>query len=131
MVPPNQRLDREHAAGAEIDLRLVEQRELAARQRVIEVLAQPELLADLLIEVGRIKLDAIAAGLFGAIHRRVGVGEQRVHVLAVVGEGRDADAGGHPERVSVDDERAPRPRPGSCAASPKSRQTPSPGRRTG
>ena len=85
MLPPNQRLDREDAPRAQIDLRLIVEDELGSGERVSQFLLQQEFLMDLGVQLGRVELEIVAADFLGAVHRRIGVGQQRVGVRPVIG----------------------------------------------
>ena len=100
MIPTNQRFDREDAPCAQIDLRLIVQDELGSGDGVSQFLLQQEFPVDLGVQFGRIELEIVAADFLRAVHRRVGVGHQRVGVAAVVGIVRDPDAARHSEIVT-------------------------------
>ena len=92
-LPAQQRLDAEQAAVVDRELRLVEQRELAALQRAVQAAV-----GDRRHALGHAPLEEhgrAAAQLLGAVHREVGVVQQLVGRGAVVREQRDADAGAH------------------------------------
>ena len=95
MHPADQRLDREDAPRAQIDLRLIEQHEFRAGDGVSQFLLQQEFFVNLDVQLGRVELEIVAADFLGAIHRRVGIGQQRVGVRPIIGIVRDADAACH------------------------------------
>ena len=94
MAPAHQRFGAADRAGLEIDRRLVEQLELVLVERVAQLGFDRRSLDRRRFHVGAIEADAVAAGVLGVIHRRVGAHDQRLRVLAVFGIERDADAGG-------------------------------------
>ena len=57
------------------------------------------------LHVGPIESDPVAAGVLGVIHRRVGVHDQRLRVVAVFRIERDADARGQHQLVPRDEVR--------------------------
>jgi len=57
------------------------------------------------VQFGRIKLEIVAADFLGAIHGRVGVGEQHVGVRPVIGIIGEPDAASHLKIVPVDVDR--------------------------
>ena len=120
VVPADQRFDREDAPRAQVDLRLIVQDELATRDGVSQFLLQQEFLVDLGVQLGRVELEIVAADFLGAVHRRVGVGEQRLGVRAVVGIVGDAQAARHAKRRGLRDEPARRSPPESFARSRRS-----------
>ena len=77
-----------------------------AGQRLVQVVLEPQALAQLLLHA-RVEHDvpALAGGL-GVVHRDVGVAQHVLGVVARLRE-RDADAGGHQQVVAVDRERLP------------------------
>ena len=74
MVPAQQRFEPDDAPGSEFDLRLVMERKFAAIKRATQLVGDNNALLNLAIEIGTIKAEAIAAGLFGAIERKVASG---------------------------------------------------------
>jgi hypothetical protein len=82
-VPAQQRFGAARGAAPQVELRLVDERELLALERA------PQLCSDLrarpraLGQLGGEEMVGIASGLLGAIHRRVGGAEQRLGVAAV------------------------------------------------
>ena len=102
VVPAQQRLGADDRAGRRFIFGLVVQHELAALLRQPQVVQQ----LDLFVRVGvHRRLEEAVAGAaqaLGVIHGGVGVGQQRVGVLAVVGIDGDAHAGCHQHFVAVD-----------------------------
>ena len=106
VLPPHQRLDAEQLGGLEVDDRLELEEELLARQRLVQVVLEPQALAQLFLHA-RMEHDVAAlAGGLRVVHRDVGVAQQLLGVVAGLRE-RDADAGGHQQFVAVDQERQP------------------------
>ena len=93
MAPAQQRLDAEHGAAAQIDLRLIVESELVALERLLHapegLVARLGLAAVLGVE----EQVAAAARLLGAVHRMVGVAQHGVGVGPVERIDGGADAG--------------------------------------
>ena len=106
MLPAHQRLDAEELGRLEVDDRLEFQEELAAGQRLVQVVLEPQALAQLFLHA-RVEHDvpSLAGGL-GVVHRDVRVAQDVLGVVAWFREG-DTDAGGHQQLVAVDRERLP------------------------
>ena len=66
------------------------------------MLLQQEFLMDPGVQFRRIKSKIVAAGRLCAIHRGIGVGEQRVRVCAVAGKVRNPHARGYAQFMSVE-----------------------------
>ena len=83
LAPAHERLDADHPARDEVDLRLIVHLELV----VLERLAQAPLELDPAQDAGAggvgEQLDAVLAGLLGLVHGRVGVAQQRLGVDVV------------------------------------------------
>ena len=90
--PAQQHLGARHRIGAQVDLGLVVQHELLALERRAQVAGQGQALHAVAVELGDVALDP-GAPLLGLVHGDVGALHEHVDVLAVLGEGRDADAG--------------------------------------
>ena len=109
MTPAHQRLGADHRSVRETDLRLVVQLELVlgigAPQLDIEASARLRLRAQHRQE------EAIGSppGRLGLVERQIGIGDQLVDVLAVVGRDRDAGAGGDVQDMVLDRERLGEP----------------------
>ncbi len=106
VLPAHQRLDAEELGRLEVDDRLELQEELVAGQRLVQVVLEPQALAQLFLHA-RVEHDvpSLAGGL-RVVHRDVGVAQHVLGVVAGLRE-RDADAGGHQQLVAVDRERLP------------------------
>src|SRR5919201_3871033 len=90
-APAEQGLDADDVPLLEIHFRLVVQRELAALQAGAELLLEAEQLPKLPGHVVPEDLEAAAAGLFGRVHREVGVPNQLLAVAGTAGMESDAD----------------------------------------
>ena len=104
MLPADQRLDRAHVRGVQRDLGLVVEAQLVVFHGAAQFTEQREvfLLAGVIVLlVGR---EAGLVALRG-VHGDVGVAHQRLRVLAVLGEMRDADAGADVERLALEEDR--------------------------
>jgi hypothetical protein len=120
MRPADQCLRADDAASAQLDLRLVVDREAVVGQRVPEVLLELEAADDERARGLREELDAVLAGVLGLVHRHVGVAQQLLG-QAVLGADAAADAGADVAALARDRERLaqrpvqpPRDPPGSA-----------------
>ncbi len=105
VVPAQKRLGADDCVVREPDDRLVVQPQEAVLQRVAQrgfegVLAQP-----VLGEVGVEELEGVAPQLLRVIHRDVGVLQELLGIVRIVGVHADADRGGHVDVVLLDLER--------------------------
>ena len=103
MLPSNQRLEPDDLAG-DARLRLVVHRQLAAFDRGAKLLLQDAAVAQPPVHVGLEEAECAASFRFGAIERRVGIGDQRCGIGAVDREYRNADADADAHRLAVDDD---------------------------
>ena len=78
VVPPHQRLEADHPAGAEVDDRLVVDDELVAFERAVQVGAGAQRRHGRAVAVGLEHDRPGAAVVLGLVHRGVGVAEQRL-----------------------------------------------------
>ena len=101
MVPAHQRFQAEHHAAAHVHLGLVVQRELRLVQRLVHAADRHHafFVAPAVFRVE--ELTAVAAGLLGAVHRVVGMAQQRVGVAAVDRVDGRTHAGGDMHRLDV------------------------------
>ena len=76
--------------------------ELAPLERAAQLETHLRARAGALVDVGGEELEGVAPGLFGAVHRGVGRAEQRLGVVAVGGEGGDADARRNHDFLALD-----------------------------
>src|SRR5690348_7553938 len=106
MLPAQQRLGAAWPLALQLEFRLVEEPELAALERAMQLAAQERACARTLVDLRGVEMEGIAARLLGAIHRRVGGREQRLDIAAIGGEKRNADARGDEELVAADGDRA-------------------------
>ena len=84
MLPAHQRLDAGHRAGAHRDLGLVEKPQLIGVERAPDARAHDDpLLGRAAVDFGE-EREAVAPGILRAVHRDVGLLEQRRRVVAVV-----------------------------------------------
>ena len=102
--PSEERLDPRDPFRRHLDLRLVVELHAASGgERAAEAALDPEASFDLLLDLRREQLEAVAAALLRRVHRRVGVHEERVHVTAVGGVGRDSRAARDHDLRAVDE----------------------------
>ncbi len=101
MLPANQCLDRRGPPGAQIDLGLVMQDQLAARDRRAQTTEQLEALTAVLVGVGGVDGHPDRQ-LLGPVHSHVSAPHQRSWITSVSGSERDPDTSVHAERESAD-----------------------------
>ncbi len=90
------------AIAAEVDLRLVVQVELVAREGVAQGVFQLQVAAGIGIHGGGVEAEGVAPGALGFVHGDVGVLQQRLDAVAVAREERDAEAGRTVDAVALD-----------------------------
>src|SRR5258708_40299711 len=93
MSPAQQRLDAGNLSCAEINFRLVVQRELIALERVTKTGFQYQAVDRLYLDVLREETEAVLAVLLGEIHRHVGIFGQGLNVRAIGGKKGNGPAG--------------------------------------
>src|SRR5690606_30321072 len=93
-LPTHEGLDAHHLPGADIDLGLVVQHQLAALQRFVQGGVQVQADAAFAGDVRVVQEGGIAPLVLGAVHGQVGVAQQIDDGGTVFGKGRDANAGG-------------------------------------
>jgi hypothetical protein len=102
MVPANQGFRANHNPQAHIDLGLVVKGKLAFGQGLADLLQFIPVKPGPAVVFRVEQMVAIAPGLFGGIHRLVGVTQQGVGIRAVLRVERDADTGRNVDAVLVD-----------------------------
>ena len=102
MVPAQERLGAARALALQVELRLIDEAEFAALERAAKLGPEERAGARALVDLGGKELEAVSARLLGAVHGGVGGAEERLDILAVGGEKRDADAGADEELVAAD-----------------------------
>ena len=105
VVPAQERLDAADAAVVERDQRLVDEVQLAVVERVAQAALELETLHRTLAHRVVEDLAARLAHLLGAVHRRVGVAQQRVRIMLAGSAEADANTGGHVAALAVEHER--------------------------
>ncbi len=105
VVPAQERFRADCAAAPAIDDRLVDETQLARRQRAAQELLDREAPLQVLVQLRGKELEVVAAALLGRVHRRVGIAHQGRHIKAVFRKEADADrrpqvvlVAGHGER---------------------------------
>ena len=94
VIPADQRLVAKQLARVQLELGLVVQQELAARQRGVQAVFQAHALHGRGVHVRGEELKVVLAALLGPIHRRVGVHQQGFGRFAILGEDGNANRGG-------------------------------------
>lgn len=92
-MPPQQCFEPDHISGANILLWLVDEAQLALRDRAPQVLLEEAAVAYGCAHRGFEKAVDATAFVFGAIKRGIGVAHQRLPVRRIVGTNGDTDAG--------------------------------------
>ena len=105
MAPAQQRLERHHVLGLDVDDRLVMHFELPRLQRGTERCLDRDALLQPLIHRRAEQLEIVAAAVLRLVHRGVGVAQQLAHVEAVARIERYADAHRGDQRAPVDHHR--------------------------
>src|SRR3569832_1685305 len=104
VTPAQQGLAANHAPARHAELRLIIEFELVAFERLAQAIFEHQPFEGRGGHVRGIKLIIVPAVRFGVIHRGVGVLEQRLDVVAVVGIDADTDAGRHDQFPLTDHE---------------------------
>ena len=102
MPPANQRFCSDHRPGVEMDLRLVVQLELASGQGVIQADLDGPPFDRAHVHARFEELIPPELSALGAVHRIVGVVDQRVGVFAVLGIDAHTDRRGDAELETID-----------------------------
>ena len=102
VVPADQRLGADDLAVVHVDLRLVEQLQLAALERVAQAALEVETLGGLLAHRVVEDLAARLAELLRAVHGGVGVAQQRLRVGDADRQRTHAEARGHEALAAVE-----------------------------
>ena len=87
---------------ADIDLRLIVEKELVAIQSFAQLTFETQLLESARVHRLGIELEVVAAIVLGAVHGGVGVADQAFGDDPVVRVDGDADAGGHQKSLAVE-----------------------------
>ena len=104
MIPPDQSFGADDTAGLEVDLRLMEQSEVARRDRRPQLAEQLQTSDVRLVVVGRCE-HVGSAGLLRLVHRRIGSSHQRRRRFAVARIERDPGRRAGLDRHVVDGDR--------------------------
>ena len=105
MAPAEQGLQADHGAARRLQLRLVVELELVAGQRRAQLALQRQALDRRGAEPAAVELEIAAALPLGMVHGEVGVLQQGLRIVAVIGEERDPDAGADHHRLLAQIER--------------------------
>ena len=106
MAPAHQGFDGDDVAAAHVDLRLIQQIQLLVFQGAAQANFELDVAHDLHGQRRAVQPGVVLAAVLGVVHGGVGEFEQRIAVVAVFREQRDADAGGDEDLVAFDDEGA-------------------------
>jgi hypothetical protein len=102
VAPARERLHRDLAAAVERDDRLEMGDQLAELERGGELVAAGRGALAGRLHLGEPHAHLALAGVLGAVHRDIGAVQQLAGVDRACGRGRDADAGAHPDLLTVD-----------------------------
>ncbi|MCY1174705.1 hypothetical protein D9M73_149160 [compost metagenome] len=105
VLPANQGFDAHHAMIAVADLRLVDEVELIADQRIAQVFFQFAAAAHFGVDAGDIELIAVARTGLGQRHGLLGLLQQFLGAVTVLGEQGDADGGAQADLLMVEGKR--------------------------
>ena len=100
MRPAHERLAPGHPVRGKVKLGLVVEDELVSLHGAADVGGQAEPLRTVVIDAGAVGLDA-GVGLLGRVHGHVGMAQERVGIVAVVGRAGDSDGGTDVDRDAV------------------------------
>ncbi|MGC2297595.1 MAG: hypothetical protein WA476_02255, partial [Acidobacteriaceae bacterium] len=103
MLPAKQRLDAGDASCGDLHLWLVDQEELAGVQRGAQIIFKGELGYGCAVHPVSEHANPVAAIVFGAVHRGVGIPDQCFSIFSVIGKDADADAAGGAEHVAANE----------------------------
>ena len=102
VAPAQQHLVAADLAGRDRGLHLVVQLELTALDRMAQVVGEAAAVARRFVELVLVETHGAADLDLGAIHREIGIADQRLARCAILGIDRNADAGAEVEVKSVD-----------------------------
>jgi hypothetical protein len=105
MMPAQQRLGADHRPRREIDLRLVVELELLARQGLVQILLERLALAQLAVHRALEEAERLHALALGPDERQTGLLEQLLRIARTGRADRDADARPHMRRLAEQIER--------------------------
>ena len=77
-----------------VKLGLVVQQQLPGLDRLAQILFQFQAVIGLKLQAGQIEGDAVASVRLGLIHRGIGMAQDLLGILALLGEDHHADTGG-------------------------------------
>ena len=101
VLPAYEGFHADDLSGANVLLRLVVDDELFVPQRAPQLLLQRQPRGDFGVHGGAVELEVVSALILGAVHGHIGVLQQRLAILAVVGPDGDANAGRHDELAAA------------------------------
>ncbi|MCY1408196.1 hypothetical protein D9M71_235150 [compost metagenome] len=105
VLPANQGFDAHHAVVAVADLRLIDEVELIADQRIAQVFFQLAAATHFGIDAGDIELIAVARTGLGQRHGLLGLLQQFLGAVTVLGEQGDADGGAQADLLMIEGKR--------------------------
>ena len=106
VVPAHQSLDPDHPSGGQLDLRLIDQRQLTLFDCGSQRSDQGQPPGAVLVALGGVDLD-VGVTRLGLVHGNVGALQEQLRVAAVVRAEGDPDASGHREFELLDGKRLP------------------------
>jgi hypothetical protein len=105
MLPAQKRFVTLDPFRAAVDLRLVEQAQLLALQRIAQIGFDAEPFARLRIHLRRKETIGVPAGRLGVVHRMIRIGQKSRSLLSVPGEKAHTDACRQAQCMAGDQER--------------------------
>src|ERR1035438_4230047 len=104
VLPAEERFQTSDLSSADIHLRLIHEREFFVVECQSQAISQGQPFPNLRVHILREEAKVVAPALFGLIHSRIGILDQRFAVRAVFRKDADADAATDIEGVPLDDE---------------------------
>ena len=101
MLPSNERFPAGYGTALQVEFRLEDKVELLPVEGATHGVVELQSLDSLRRHLFREEAECVAAPALGRIHGRIGILDQRLDIVAVVGIDADPDAAGNVERISI------------------------------